>query len=109
MLFVVKIVVSSFLIAFASWLAGRRPELAGFIIALPTSTMISLVFAYTEHGDAETAFTFAKSIAVALPLTLAFFVPFFVAQWLHLSFWTCYVAGVALIGAGYAVHAWLLA
>jgi len=37
MFFIVKILISALLIAFASWLAGKKPVLAGFIIALPSS------------------------------------------------------------------------
>ena len=49
MFFVFKILLSALVIAGASWLSGKYPKLAGFIIALPLATLIALVLSYTEH------------------------------------------------------------
>ena len=35
-------------IAFASWLAEKRPDLAGFILALPLASIIALVITQTQ-------------------------------------------------------------
>ena len=48
--FVLKAVIAGCLVSFASWLAGRTPVLAGFLVALPISTAILLPMAYVEHG-----------------------------------------------------------
>ena len=37
-----KIAISACVIAFASWLSKQKPDLAGFIIALPLGTMLVL-------------------------------------------------------------------
>lgn len=47
----VKVGIAAGVITFASWLAGKKPELAGFIIALPIASLIALVFSYMEHKD----------------------------------------------------------
>ena len=46
MFFIFKIILAATTIAFASWLSGKYPKLAGFIIALPLATMIALAFLY---------------------------------------------------------------
>jgi len=75
MFFIFKIIFSGLLIALASWLAGKKPVLAGFIIALPLMSMLSIVFTYAEYRDMAKVNQFATSILVAVPLSLAFFIP----------------------------------
>ena len=58
MFFIFKILLSAIVIAGASWLSGKYPKLAGFIIALPLATLIALVLSYTEH----------KTLKLLLPL-----------------------------------------
>lgn len=106
---VFKIGLSACVIAFASWLSGKRPDLAGFIIALPLVTLLALPFSYAEYQNAETSINFAKSIMVAVPLSLAFFIPFLFADKImaampsEFGFWGIYGLGlVCLIGAYFA-------
>jgi hypothetical protein len=40
MMFAFKVLVSAIVISFASWLSGRFPSAAGFVIALPIATML---------------------------------------------------------------------
>ena len=46
--FTLKIVLAAIIIAFASWLSGQNPKLAGFIIALPLVSLIAIAFSYYE-------------------------------------------------------------
>ena len=109
MLFTVfKLAVSASVIAFASWLAGKRPELAGFIVALPLMTLLVLPFAHAQYHDPQASIQFAKSIFVAVPLSLVFFIPFLFADVLmtrlHIGFWGLYCSGLALLVGAYGVH-----
>ena len=52
-LFITKVVGAALIIAFASWLSGQNPKLAGFIIALPLVSLIAIAFSYYEHNDIE--------------------------------------------------------
>ena len=61
-----KLGVSASMIAFASWLSGKKPELAGFIIALPLLTLLVLPFSYIEYQDPAASVRFAKSIFTAV-------------------------------------------
>jgi len=108
MLFIVKILISAFLIAFASWLAGKRPVLAGFIIALPLASMLALIFAYVEHQDMDKINKFALSILVAVPLSLTFFIPFLLSKWVKLNFAFSFILGLSFLTIAYFIHSYLL-
>ena len=102
--FVCKIALSGLIIAFASSLAGKRPVLAGFIIALPLMSILSLLFSYLEFRDMEKANEFAISILTAVPLSLLFFLPFVLHRWIKLSFFATYSIGLGCVVAGYLLH-----
>lgn len=108
MLAVGKIVIAAILISFVSWLSGKKTGLAGFLTALPLTTLLALAFSYLEWGDAKQSVEYAKSIFVAIPVSLLFFVPFLLAEKLSLSFWSCYVSGVVLLGLGYFIHDYII-
>jgi len=104
MFFFIKLVISGTVIAFASWLAGKRPVLAGFIVALPLVSMLALLFAYIEHRDMDKLMQFALSILVAIPLSLTFFIPFLLNRWIKLGFGLSFVSGTVLLLIAYALH-----
>jgi hypothetical protein len=103
-----KIAISACVIALASWLSKQKPDLAGFIIALPLSTMLVLLFSYAEYNDPTASIRFAKSIFVAIPMSLLFFVPFLLADKLPFGFWGIYATGFALLVVGYFAHGFIL-
>jgi len=107
MLFAFKVIVSAMLISFASWLSGRLPTLAGFIVALPLATLIVLPMSWIENGDREATFVFARSVFVAVPVSLAFFLPFLLAPRLQLGFWTAYGTGILCLVAAFFLHRFL--
>ena len=104
MIFLTKTLISACVIAFSAWLSGKKPELAGFIIALPLATLLVLPFSYLEYQDPASSVRFAKSILAAVPLSLLFFVPFLLAERLGWGFWPLYSAGLALLVCGYFIH-----
>ncbi len=104
MLFAFKVIVAAGMIAYASGLSGRRPVLAGFIMALPLSSFISIVFAYLEHRDMQKLNAYAVSILVAVPLSLVFFLPFVLNKWLKMSFPVTLFSAVGLIVVAYFAH-----
>jgi hypothetical protein len=102
MLIVLNTLVSAVVIGVAAWLSRRYPVTAGFVIALPLATLLVLPLAYLQHRDADSAFQMARSILVALPITLLFFIPFLMRE--RFSFWGAYAFGCALLPVGYFVH-----
>ena len=104
MTFVLKTLVAGIVISLASWLAGRRPVLAGFIVALPLVSMLSILFAYLEHRDMQKINAFAVSIFTAVPLSLIFFVPFLLHRWLKWGFVPTYLTAFACLALAYCLH-----
>lgn len=102
-----KVFIAAAVIALSSWFAGKQPRLAGFLMALPIASMLALAFNQTEFGDSAKSVAFAKSIVVAVPLSLLFFVPFLLAERLQWPFWGLYLAGFLLLGVGYGIHSLL--
>lgn len=91
-------------VALASWLSRRFPIVAGFIVALPLNTLMVLPLSYVQHGDAGNTMLLAKSIFIAVPVTLVFFLPFLFAERLGLSFWQAYALACATLCVGFFVH-----
>ena len=102
--FFVKILISSIIISFASWLSFKKPQISGFIVALPLVSIISLAFSFLEHQDKDKTILFAKSIVVGIPASLLFFVPFFFSKMLNLNFWTTYILGLIFLVLGFYIH-----
>jgi hypothetical protein len=104
MWFATKVLISALIVACASWLAGRKPVVAGFIVALPIISMLSILFSYLEYRDMERVNQFAVSILVAVPLSLAFFVPFVMNRWLKLDFLPTYLLAFGAVAVAYVLH-----
>ena len=95
-------------IAFASWLAEKRPDLAGFTLALPLASIIALVITHAQTQDNENTIMFAKSILVGVPMSYLFFVPFFLPQVSRFGFWITLSVGLILLVIGYFIHQFIL-
>lgn len=106
--FAFKTLISAILISFCSWLANKRPDLAGFIISLPLTTLLVLLFSYVEFKSTAHSVQFAKSIFVGVPLSLTFFIPFLLAEQLNIGFWACYFIGSVLLVIAFFVHQLIL-
>ncbi len=87
-------------------MAGRKPWLAGLIVALPLTSLLSLTWAYIEHRDMQKVNDFALSILVAVPLSLAFFIPFIANRWLKLNFALTLTLGIFCIAISYGLSFW---
>ena len=103
-IFALKTVGAALVTAFSAWLAGKKPQLAGFIVALPMVSIIALLFSYLEHRDSYASITFAKSIMIGVPVSWLFFLPFFLAERLNYGFWLSYVLGLMLLVLGFFIH-----
>ena len=108
MIFILKIILAAFVIPFASWLSGKKPELSGFIIALPIASILAIAFSFLEHKNTENTVIFAKSILIGVPVSYSFFLPFFFAKNLNMNFWLIYLIGIALLVIGYFVHKYIM-
>ena len=99
-----KLVVAASVIAFASGLSQKRPDLAGFIIALPIASLLALALAHFQHGDVEKSIAFGRSILLAVPVSYLFFIPFFIPKLAQSGFWIVYGLGLSFLVAGFFLH-----
>lgn len=104
---VLKILVAASLISFTSWLSAKKPELAGFIIALPIASILVLAFSYLQYHDTKASITFAKSILIGVPVSWLFFLPFFFAEKFNYGFWVSYGIGIILLVVGFFLHRYI--
>lgn len=107
--FLLNMVLTATLVAVVARLSRDFPRLGGFLISLPLSTMIVLLLSRAQHGEAAQVTTLARSILVAVPISLVFLVPFALPDRLRPPFWACYALGLAGLAAGYFVHKAVLA
>jgi hypothetical protein len=103
-----KVTIAALVIAFASWLAGKKPEMAGFITALPLVSILAIAFAYMQHQDLAVTSQYARSIVVAVPISWLFFMPFFFTEKFNVGFWPSWALGLVLLIFGYFLHQWIL-
>ena len=108
MVILLKAAFAGGVIAFASWLAEKRPDLAGFILALPLASIIALVITHSQTKNNENTILFAKSILVGVPMSYLFFVPFFLPQVSRFGFWITLSVGLLLLVIGYFIHQFIL-
>jgi len=107
MWFLGKILISSIIIAFASWFSGQRSFLAGFIVALPITSVLTILFSYLQYRDMTKINELATSILVSVPLSLLFFIPFVLNRWLRMNFAFSFGLGILLLFAAFLIHHWL--
>lgn len=104
LLFIAKVAIAALIIATASSLAERQPGLAGFITALPLTSVLALTFAYLQTRDEGAIAKYAVSIFAAVPISLGFFLPFVFYDRLKGSFWAYLGLGLALLYVGYFIQ-----
>lgn len=105
--FIIKIAIAACVVAFASWLSAKKPELAGFITALPLVSIMAIAFSYGQHNDLAVTSQYARSIIFAVPVSWLFFLPFFFPEKVG-GFWPAWVLGLALLVPGYFLHQWVM-
>ena len=105
--FVIKILISSLIISLASWLSFKKPALAGFLISLPLVSIIAIYFSFNEHKSLEKTIIFSKSILVGIPISLTFFLPFFLSKSLGFGFYFTFFLGILFLLIGFFVHKYI--
>jgi len=105
--FVLNMIISASVISLCVWLAGNSPRLAGFIISLPISTLLVLALNQIQHGESGNGVALAKSVFIAIPASLVFFIPFLLSEKFKIPFWVCYASGIALLGVAFFIHQYL--
>lgn len=105
--FLFRVIMSAMIITGASWLSGKKPILAGFLIALPLMSILAILFSYLQYRDMNKVNQFADSIFAAVPLSLCFFIPFLLNRWLKMNFVMTFGAGLLFLGIAFFIHSWI--
>ncbi len=98
---IISILFSSAIIAFGAWVSKTNPRMAGFITALPLSSMLVLIISQMQTKSGLNTLTYARSIFYSLPLTSLFFIPFLIEDKTKIGFWPSYILGILLLAIGY--------
>jgi len=107
-LFIVKILFSVGLLLAAAEIAKRSTFLGAFIIALPLTSMLAMLWLYWDTRDAERVAAFARDIFFLVPPSLLFFLPFLLQPKSHWPFWLNFGVGVALMAGGMLAYRFLV-
>ena len=97
LLFLVKILVSAVVIAFAAEVAKRQPFWGALIIALPLTSILAMSWLYVETRNNEQLTQFAQDIFALVPVSLIFFLPFLLEGKTQLGFVANMAVGLALL------------
>ncbi|NCP11953.1 MAG: DUF3147 family protein [Sphingomonadales bacterium] len=85
----IKAAISGLIIAIASEVARRSPALGALVIALPTATILAMVWLWRDTGDAAKVAALTQGTVFYVLATLPFF---FVVPWLLRSGWGFWAA-----------------
>jgi hypothetical protein len=96
-LFLVKVVVSALVIAFASELAKRDSFWGALLVALPLTSVLAVSWLYAETRDNVLVTRFARDIFLLVPGSLVFFLPFLLETKTRLGFVPNLLAGLVLL------------
>lgn len=96
-LFIAKVLVSALVIAAATEVAKRYPFWGAVIIALPLTSILAMGWLYAETRDNALLTQFAKDIFVIVPVSLVFFLPFWLEPKTQLGFIVNLLAGLGLL------------
>ncbi len=102
--FALNTAIAAITISGCAFLASKNPKLAGFIIALPITSLLTLALHYGSYKDGVQSIEYSKSILMAIPFSLLFFVPFLLSKKLNLSFLQCYITGLIMLALGYMAY-----
>lgn len=98
-LFVAKVLVSALVIAAATEVAKRSPFWGALIIALPLTSVLAMSWLYAETRDNALLTQFARDIFVLVPVSLVFFLPFWLEKQTQFGFIANMLLGLVLLAA----------
>jgi len=96
-LFLVKVLLSALVIAFASELAKRDSFWGALLVAMPLTSILAISWLYAETRDNLLVTRFARDIFLLVPGSLLFFLPFLLETKTRLGFLPNLIAGLVLL------------
>ncbi len=98
-LFVAKVAVSALVIVAATEVAKRSPFWGALLIALPLTSVLAMSWLYAETRDNALLTQFARDVFVLVPVSLVFFLPFWLEKKTQFGFIVNMLLGLVLLAA----------
>jgi uncharacterized membrane protein (GlpM family) len=111
MRFVLRLLITVFVVAFCMWLAQRHrlPSLAGLIAVMPLTGLIVLVWLYRdEAGNSALMTEYTKGALWGILPSILFFLVAFLCFRRHLPLWLVLSASFSVWLVAAIIHQWLL-
>ncbi len=96
-LFIAKVLVSALVIAAATEVAKRYPFWGALLIALPLTSILAMSWLYAETRDNQMLTQFARDIFMLVPVSLVFFLPFWLEKKTQFGFLANMALGLVLL------------
>lgn len=74
-------------------ISEKFPKLAGFLVVLPTISLLTIVFSHIQYGDNFDAIKFYKGMLFGLPGLIIFYSPFLILK----NFYLCLFLGFVFL------------
>jgi uncharacterized membrane protein (GlpM family) len=74
--FIIKTVISALIISLVSEVSKKYPFFGGIIVSLPVTSILALMWLYTDTGDKNKVVDLSNSIALMIIPSLVFFISF---------------------------------
>lgn len=109
MRFAIKLLISVSIIVFCTQIGRKLPTLAGLITVMPLTSLIVLLWLYTDHpGNFNLITDYTKGALWGILPTILFFLTAFICFRRHLSLWIVLCVSFAVWFIAAFVHQWLL-
>ncbi len=109
MRFVIKLLISVCIIVLCTWIAQKRPTLAGLIAVMPLTGLIVLVWLHLDNpGNFNLMTDYIKGALWGILPSILFFLMAFICFRKHLSLWIVLCASFAVWLIAAFFHQWLL-
>lgn len=92
----IKTAITVALVLTLTWLSKTKPTFSGFLVVLPTVSLLVVIFSHIEQGNNFDVREFAKGMFIGLPGLLGFYLPFFFINNFYLSMCCGFLAIIAL-------------
>ncbi len=107
--FAIKLLLSLLVILLATQIGRKVPTLAGLIAVMPLTSLIVLLWLYSDHpGDFSLVVGYCEGALLGTVPAILFFVTALLCFRRHLPLWAVLSASFAVWLAGAFVHQWLL-
>lgn len=98
-LFIAKVLVSALVIAVATEIAKRDTFWGALLVALPLVSILAMSWLYFDTRDNALLTRFARDIFMLVPVSLVFFLPFWLEDRTQFGFVANMALGLALLAA----------